>query len=122
MLLGDFFLLIYAEQTIDTITAKLRFNKNHEIFKGHFPEQPVVPGVCMLQIIKEMIENSTGGKFILRSAESIKFLTVINPEVQNEVEARIQFRKDEIENLHVDASLFSGTLVFFKFNGTFKPE
>lgn len=122
MLLGDFFLLIHEEQTNDTIKVILQFNKNHKIFKGHFPGQPVVPGVCMLQIIKEIIEKSIATKFILRSARSIKFLAVINPEVQNEVEARIQFRKDETENLYIDASLLSGTTFFFKLNGTFQPE
>jgi len=39
------------------LKAEIFINKEHEIFKGHFPNNPVMPGVCMIQIIKELTEK-----------------------------------------------------------------
>ncbi|MBQ0740088.1 3-hydroxyacyl-ACP dehydratase, partial [Aquimarina celericrescens] len=57
MLLKDF----YKTNTLITVgnisTVTITINKNHKIFKGHFPGNPVTPGVCMIQIIKELAEG-----------------------------------------------------------------
>ena len=40
----------------NAIEAIIELDEHHDIFKGHFPGQPVLPGVCMLQITKEILE------------------------------------------------------------------
>jgi len=40
------------------ISAVLDINKDCDIFNGHFPGHPVVPGACMLQIVKEVLEKA----------------------------------------------------------------
>ena len=60
--------------------AMITINKDHEVFKGHFPGNPVTPGVCMMHIIKGMTELIVGKKLFMRSSSNIKFLAVINPE------------------------------------------
>ena len=50
---------------IDSFTQKEENNYSfvvtilpgHSIYEGHFPEQPVVPGVCTLTIIRECISR-----------------------------------------------------------------
>ena len=122
MLLGDFFFLIHEEKTNGTIAATLRLNNHHQIFSGHFPGQPVVPGVCMMQMIKEVIEKHTGNKFMLRSADSIKFLSMIDPGKFNEIDAKIDLKDTGSGGLNVDAMLFSGSVIFFKLRAILEPE
>ena len=121
MLLGDFFLLIYAEQTIDTITAKLRFNKNHDIFKGHFPGMPVVPGVCMVEMMKEILEEVVGKKTKMKKAGNIKFLHVHDPNAYPEIEAELKIKESE-NTFIVTAKIHKGDLVFFKMDAVFVAE
>lgn len=84
MLLKDFYTIISIETTdVQKHQVSIVINKNHEIFKGHFPETPVVPGVCMLQIIKELAENITNQKLVLQKLVNVKFLTLMNPEVNS---------------------------------------
>ena len=80
MLLKDFYNIISIEN-IDSQKHRISIsiNKNHEIFKGHFPETPVIPGVCMLQIIKEIAEGITKQKLNLQKLVNVKFLTLMNP-------------------------------------------
>ena len=57
MLLNNFFelnnLIVSDDRT--NAAAKATLNPKHPIFDGHFPESPVVPGVCMIQMIKEIL-------------------------------------------------------------------
>lgn len=60
-------------------TANITINKDHIVFKGHFPDNPVMPGVCMMQIIKEITEKIVDKKLFMQSASNIKFMAIINP-------------------------------------------
>lgn len=74
----------YTLNTISTegsqTTALITINKDHEVFQGHFPGNPVTPGVCMMQIIKELTEKIVGEKLFMQSSSNIKFMALINPE------------------------------------------
>ena len=49
------------------------------LYQGHFPGQPVVPGVCTLQIIKESAEQIASQPLQYVQIASSKFLSAINP-------------------------------------------
>lgn len=75
---------LYSTEAFNTneegISAQIRLNPKHEIFKGHFPGKPIMPGVCMIQIIKELTERSLGSDLFLSIASNVKFMAIINPE------------------------------------------
>ncbi|MDH6251319.1 3-hydroxyacyl-[acyl-carrier-protein] dehydratase [Chryseobacterium sp. H1D6B] len=79
-ILTDFYTLqSYEKGENGSFTANITLNKDHEIFKGHFPGNPVTPGVCMMQIVKELTEEFTGSSLFLKSASNVKFMAIINP-------------------------------------------
>ncbi|MFD2542757.1 3-hydroxyacyl-ACP dehydratase [Lacinutrix gracilariae] len=80
MQLKDFYTVNNVAVTENNATANITINKDHEIFKGHFPGNPVTPGVCMMQIIKELTEGVVGKKLMMQSSSNIKFMAIINPE------------------------------------------
>jgi 3-hydroxyacyl-[acyl-carrier-protein] dehydratase len=86
MLLKDFYRIQSFEKTGDNqYSAIILLNAGHEVFKGHFPGNPVTPGVCMMQIIKELVQQVTDAKLTLKNASNIKFMALINPEVNPEL-------------------------------------
>lgn len=99
--------------TASTVEATIALNPEHRIFEGHFPGQPVVPGVCMLQIIKECLEQALQAKLTLARAGNIKFLTVLTPQ-QQIVDVRINFERSEDHVLVSEASILSGTTRFIR--------
>ncbi len=119
MLLNDFFTINETVNSQTEIWAELRINARHKIFEGHFPNQPVVPGVCMMQMIKEILEQVIGKKTNLVQAADMKFLAVINPIENNLIHASIKYARDETAVVNVVASLFKDELVHFKFKGQF---
>jgi 3-hydroxymyristoyl/3-hydroxydecanoyl-(acyl carrier protein) dehydratase len=78
MLQGDFFNIQNLETAGFDIKADLVINAAHKIFEGHFPGHPVVPGVCMMQMVKEIMEQVFKKKTNLVSAVDMKFLNIIN--------------------------------------------
>ncbi len=114
MLLKDFFTINDKVSSETEIWAELFINADHKIFEGHFPNQPVVPGVCMMQIIKEILEEVIGKSTNLLQAADMKFLAVINPIENNLIHASIKYATDESGAINIVASLFKDELVHFK--------
>lgn len=79
MLLKDFYKVNKLNVSDSNAIASITINKNHEVFKGHFPGNPITPGVCMIQIIKELTEDITDKKLFMKSSSNIKFMAIINP-------------------------------------------
>ena len=58
MLLDNFYTILSSESSDSTIwTIQIKLNPGHPVYQGHFPGHPVVPGVCLLQLIKECVED-----------------------------------------------------------------
>lgn len=119
ILLNNFFTIqhLYTEQ--ECIIADIEINENHKIFEGHFPGQPVVPGVCMMQMVKETLEEALEIKTNLSKALDLKFLLVINPLEIKRLQVKIKFSHPESEQYAVQAELVNAEKCFFKFKGNF---
>lgn len=112
-MLDTFFSVVKQESSPGSVKAWLSINKDHDILKGHFPGKPIVPGVCMMQIITELMELRTKRNLRIKEAQNMKFLSVIDPVQNNIIEASVSFIEDNSYVL-VDASLFAGSVIFFK--------
>lgn len=119
MLLNDFFTINTIETSDAEVKAEFVIHAGHRIFEGHFPGQPVVPGVCMMQMVKELLEQVLEKEVMLTSAAEMKFLAVIDPTRNNIISAHIKYAREEDGQVKAMASLFKDALVHFKFKGAF---
>jgi len=58
----------------------LKLNPDHYIYRAHFPGHPVTPGICITQIIGELMGMMSGEKLDLYRVTNIKFVGVIEPD------------------------------------------
>ncbi|MEP7143592.1 MAG: 3-hydroxyacyl-ACP dehydratase [Ferruginibacter sp.] len=119
MLSGDFFYITTLDQDNGKINASLEIDATHKIFGGHFPGQPVVPGVCMMQMVKEILESALSKETRLVRADHLKFLTVIDPAENNMIHAEVKYSIDAEASIKVVASLLNGSVTYFKMSGVF---
>ncbi len=121
-LLHDFYQIeSFSETGAGACAAVLSLNARHPILEGHFPGFPVVPGVCMMQMTKELLEHAIGRKTRLVSARSLKFLNILNPNENKTVRSELTYHETESGQIEAESRLLdpeSGT-VFFKMKGTF---
>ncbi len=55
------------------------FCADHPIYRAHFPHNPITPGVLLLQIGTERLEQLTGHRLLLRKVTSIRFTKPVLP-------------------------------------------
>ena len=119
---SDFFKILTLEKGDKKFAVEIEFNPGHDIFKGHFPGNPVVPGVCMVQIIKEILREIYGKSFTMKQASNLKFLSVINPDKNQVVQVDISILKEDANGLEVSGSIFKSEIVFLKYKAAFESQ
>lgn len=119
MLLNKLFILDEFESNETLTKANLHIDTTHPILKGHFPEQAVVPGVCMLELVKELIQHGLQYSIQLESASVIKFLTMFAPPNFTNAACIIQTTLFEENKIIAEAHLFHEQHSFLKFKGIF---
>jgi len=100
---------LYTIQNIteenNTIEAIIELDEHHAIFQGHFPGQPVLPGVCMLQMTKEILEFFFNYKVQLSKADDIRFLALVDPTQNKELKFIIQYELSETKSFTMNARI-----------------
>ncbi|MGG5576681.1 3-hydroxyacyl-ACP dehydratase [Myroides sp. C15-4] len=97
MLIKDFYRIVSIQSVETDFQATIELNKDHAVFDGHFPDNPVMPGVCMIQIIKELVETTTNKRLFMQTVSNVKFMTLINPQVDQTL--LVNFTVEEKEEL-----------------------
>jgi len=90
MLNKTFFTYSISDRTENSCTYKIKLIKESDIYKGHFPEMPITPGVCQVQIVTEVLSDYLNKPCKLYKAKDIKFLNLINPNEQDSFELTLE--------------------------------
>ena len=120
MLLKDFYKVVQIEKISETkYNSIIELNKDHDVFKGHFPGNPVTPGVCMMQIIKELAQEIVGSSLIMTSSSNVKFMAIINPEINATLRLELEFVGDVSTDLKVKNTTYFDETVALKLTNTY---
>lgn len=115
MLIPHFYSVKEFNFTDNQLKTIIELNPEHDVFKGHFPNNPVTPGVCMLQILKELTEQATNTNLFIKECSNVKFMALINPEVNAVLAITIDINQVE-ENFKIKASASFDETVALKVN------
>ncbi|MXO03245.1 3-hydroxyacyl-ACP dehydratase [Flavobacterium sp. HBTb2-11-1] len=121
MILQDFYKILSEEKVSDSkYIVTILVNEKHEVFKGHFPGNPIMPGVCMIQIIKELTESITKSSLMIQSLANVKFMALINPEVTPELRLELDITITEDGLVKVKNTTFFNDTTALKLSNVYK--
>ncbi|OCB69462.1 3-hydroxyacyl-ACP dehydratase [Flavobacterium piscis] len=121
MVLKDFYKVLSEEKTGDAkFNIRILVNANHEVFKGHFPGNPIMPGVCMIQIIKELTESITKSTLMIQTLTNVKFMALINPETNPELRLELDITTTEDDLVKVKNTTYFNDTVALKLSNVYK--
>jgi len=95
----------------------ISLNENHPVYKGHFPQKAVAPGVMLTQMIKHLIEGELGRELKMSSARNIKFLNMMLPESAGSVDVQMTVKQEDEVIVSAVAKIKEDT--YFKISACF---
>jgi len=102
------------------LEAKVVFNATHPLYRGHFPQAPVTPGVCQMLLVADLLSEVLQRPVELEHARDVKFLSIHNPEEDKVLVVKIKFGKQEGEVLAVNAEILVEQRKVLKLNGSYR--
>jgi 3-hydroxyacyl-[acyl-carrier-protein] dehydratase len=121
LLLNNLYTIQSLLETDNQIKATLQLAADHAIFSGHFPGQPVLPGVCMMEMVTEVMGIFLKSSYRISGGPLIKFLRMIDPRVNPLIHLEIKYHPSSL-SIVTDGRIFSGPDVFMKFQLSLVPE
>ncbi|MBU2649051.1 hypothetical protein KKI24_30365 [bacterium] len=97
----------------------ITLNPDHPVFQGHFPGNPVTPGVCLIQMLKEIVSDHLQQTVLLTEARQIKFLNILVPDRAVELDLEMTLEPSGSTGVTVKAEITHAKTTYFKFSGRF---
>ena len=114
MILKDNFFTIKNQNITDgKAEFRVKLNAEHFIYKAHFPNNPITPGVCLIQIALELFGLLKSVNLNINTLKNVKFTAPINPLEFPEVNFVLEFAENE-NNFHVKVLIVEKENVFAK--------
>jgi 3-hydroxyacyl-[acyl-carrier-protein] dehydratase len=121
LLLNDLYTIESQANTESQLLVTVKLNGKHSIFKGHFPGHPVLPGVCMMEMIAEIMGEFFKKSFRISHIPIIKFLHMIDPDINPVIKLELKFQAEPLQ-VNTSGKIFSGSENFMKFQLTLLPD
>jgi 3-hydroxyacyl-[acyl-carrier-protein] dehydratase len=121
LLLEDFYSIQeISSDSPEKMTVKVELNAAHPVYKGHFPGTPVAPGVCLIQMIKEILIGQQKRNLQMTDGDTIKFMALIDPARHNSFYIDYELRFPSPILLEATAIIRWDAVTYLKFKGKFK--
>ena len=111
-LIEDFYKIVNISENGNEIHAVVELNSNHPVYDGHFKEQPVVPGVMQLQMVKEILEYQLNQELFMNDIKQVKYLKPIVP--NNNLELKISISRKKPNELYFVFDISMDDITFTK--------
>lgn len=85
----------YIEHNGGKVHARIILDPESDIFKGHFPAQPILPGVCSVQMLGEVMSEVSGKEVFINEVNSCKYLKIVDPLREQELKLDIEYSCSE---------------------------
>lgn len=122
MLLQDFYTIDQlAVSEEGKLEAQVTLNTDHKIYNGHFPDQPIVPGVCLIEMVRGIVAGHLQKSLFFEGADQIKFMNIVDPQQTDHLTFKLSLQ--ELDGAYqVNNEAVAGETTYFKMKGTFLPE
>ena len=118
-MLSNVFEIDTITHTDNTLNATVKLNGTDTVFKGHFPNNPITPGVLQINCVRAILEQHLGCSLQFKTMSRCKFLAILKPETTPLLNIEIVLKKTD--NTYTCKTVgCTATQKFFSFNAVFE--
>lgn len=114
---------LYRIESENIAPANARFavalDASHPIYAGHFPGNPITPGVVILQIISELAERALGRRLNVKEFVNVKYLAVLSPAEHPEAAVELSIAESGAE-MKVKATIVADGVTMSKVSAIYE--
>ncbi|MGM9805894.1 MAG: beta-hydroxyacyl-ACP dehydratase [Candidatus Aphodosoma sp.] len=110
MLQNTYFTVLERVDNADNTVFTVRLEKGHPVYAGHFPGDPVSPGVCNLQMVKECAEIVAGRSLTFSNISQYRLMEVVSPFKQDLLQITVAVTPKDGEFLLTASAQTSGAV------------
>lgn len=115
---NNFYKILSEDKQGDgTTTYKVAILPDCNVYEGHFPGDPVCPGVCNIETIKECASRLTGKPLRIKSIKQCRLTAIATPTVCPEVNVKVSADAKE-DSYVVVATIADDKQTYMEFKGT----
>ncbi len=117
-LVKDYYTITRQYKEGESYVFEVDLNEKCAVYQGHFPEEPIAPGVCNIQLIKECAEIAIQQKLQLQVLQRCRFLKLIIPQENKSFMIKINVGFSE-EKCMVFAQVIAEQEIYLDLKGIF---
>jgi 3-hydroxyacyl-[acyl-carrier-protein] dehydratase len=130
MLLNEYYKVNRRVDENDDTLFDITLLPEFHAYAGHFPGNPISPGVCNIQMIKECAEQLACKRLFLGNIAKCRFSAVLTPQSTTRLQLRMRLAETSANVIarsettkqsgyNVQATLFDDTTTYIEFKGEF---
>lgn len=121
MLLNSYFTIKEEVKTENGSDFHIALNPQHQVYQGHFPGDPICPGVCSIQTIRECAELALGAKLTISTVSQCRFSELLTPTKNVDLLLKMTLDKSAEGIVKVVASILpeDGETPFLEYKGEY---
>ena len=122
MLLKDKYYKIMKENRLDANNGVylLSLLPQADVYRGHFPQKPVCPGVCNIETIRECAEMQTGRDLFIKTIKQCRLTAVATPQICPLIDVTVSVARIEgTDSYSVIGKIADAETVYMELKGEF---
>lgn len=121
MLIADYYTINSHHQEDGQTIFCITLNPHCSLYNGHFPDSPVAPGVCNIQMIKECVEQIMQEPLMMTEISLCRLTILMTPHTHQQLQLSIRQLPTDEENIKIQATLSHNNNICLEMKATFSP-
>lgn len=113
---NNFYRIKHVIERENGFKSTVELMEKHPIYEGHFPFEPIVPGVCTLAIIRSCLSVYSDKNISFSKIKECKFISVIKPKAELLISIDITFLTENT----ISAMVYNNDNTVLKLKATIK--